>query len=119
MPQLAMAAKYHGRSARFRRCAYQANVMKTLERTSRPAVRNITEVPMGPSCSVWNWRSVSFGIRSGRRSTDARQRDVSPSPSVGGVRLYAPRGVAHARHKVLTLPAARTVGCTRDGGSAD
>src|SRR6059058_6153062 len=34
IPQLATAARYQGRSARFLRCAYQANVMKTLEATS-------------------------------------------------------------------------------------
>src|SRR5215213_7181235 len=42
MPQLANAATYHGRSLRFFRCAYQANVMKTLERTSSTVVRRTT-----------------------------------------------------------------------------
>src|ERR1700688_3285717 len=38
MPQLRIAARYHGRSPRLRRCAYQAKVMNTLERTSSATV---------------------------------------------------------------------------------
>src|SRR3954464_3244504 len=38
MPQLAIAATYHLRSPRFRRCAYQANVMNTFEAMSRRVV---------------------------------------------------------------------------------
>src|SRR3954470_8361164 len=38
MPQLRSAATYHGRSARFRRCAYHAKVMKMFEAISRPTV---------------------------------------------------------------------------------
>ena len=34
MPQLTIAARYQGRAARFFRCAYQANVMKTFEAMS-------------------------------------------------------------------------------------
>src|SRR5579864_59073 len=34
IPQLSSAARYQGRSARLRRCAYQAKVMKTLEAMS-------------------------------------------------------------------------------------
>src|SRR5215472_7071018 len=34
MPQLRIAARYQGRSARFFRCAYQAKVMKTFEAMS-------------------------------------------------------------------------------------
>src|SRR6185503_12417025 len=42
MPQLASAATYHLRSARFRRCAYHAKVMKTLDAISSNAVRTTT-----------------------------------------------------------------------------
>src|SRR5512140_335575 len=38
MPQLAIAATHHTRSFRLRRCAYQANVMKTLEAMRRSVV---------------------------------------------------------------------------------
>src|SRR5690349_21733386 len=44
IPQLASAARYHGRSAMFRRWAYQANVMKTLEQTSNSAARYTTAI---------------------------------------------------------------------------
>src|SRR5678815_3726245 len=44
MPQLASAASHHARCERFRRCAYQANVMKMFESTSRPAVCRKTDV---------------------------------------------------------------------------
>src|SRR5215467_5067991 len=39
IPQLTSAATYQGRSARFFRCAYQANVMKTFEAVSRSVAR--------------------------------------------------------------------------------
>src|SRR5678815_2153153 len=38
MPQLTRAAIYQGRSARLRRCAYQANVMNTFDTTRRQTV---------------------------------------------------------------------------------
>src|SRR5204862_1107497 len=44
IPQLTRAATYHGRSLRFLRWAYQANVMKTLERASRLTVRKTTGI---------------------------------------------------------------------------
>src|SRR5512143_104227 len=44
MPQLTNAATNHGRSARFLRCAYQANVMKPFESTSRSAVFRTTDI---------------------------------------------------------------------------
>jgi hypothetical protein len=44
MPQLAMAARYQGRSNWFRRWAYQAKVMKMFERINRPAVRTKIEL---------------------------------------------------------------------------
>jgi hypothetical protein len=46
MPQLASAARYQGRCARFRKWAYQAKVMKMLDSTSSPAVRTKIEVGM-------------------------------------------------------------------------
>ena len=49
MLQLASTATYQGRPLRFRRCAYQANVMKMFESTSSPAVRRRIEVSMGSS----------------------------------------------------------------------
>src|SRR6185295_7661979 len=48
MPQLTSAATYHGRSARFCRWAYQANVMKTFEQTSSSAARYTTSVLIAP-----------------------------------------------------------------------
>src|SRR5262252_7103022 len=39
IPQLTRAARYQGRSARFFRCAYQANVMKTFEAMSKSVAR--------------------------------------------------------------------------------
>ncbi len=38
MPQLAATATRSGLARRFLRCAYHANVMKTFEQTSSPAV---------------------------------------------------------------------------------
>jgi hypothetical protein len=38
IPQLARTATYHGRSARFRKCAYHANVMNTFEHVSKIVV---------------------------------------------------------------------------------
>jgi hypothetical protein len=44
IPQLTRAAIYHGLFSRFLRWAYQANVMKTLEQTRRPAVLKRTDL---------------------------------------------------------------------------
>src|SRR5215204_5943007 len=43
IPQLTMAATYHGRALRFRRCAYHANVMKTFEQMRRTVVRTMVD----------------------------------------------------------------------------
>src|SRR5215213_631770 len=48
MPQLTTAARYHGRSARFWRCAYHANVMNTFEQSSSSAAWTMTSVLIGP-----------------------------------------------------------------------
>src|SRR6478609_1952019 len=47
IPQLAKAATIHGRPLRLRRWAYQAKVMNTFERTSRPTVRRMTFMQRG------------------------------------------------------------------------
>ena len=44
MPQLTIAATYHLRSFRFRKWAYQANVMKTFEAIRSSAVRRKTGI---------------------------------------------------------------------------
>src|SRR5215207_8756527 len=48
MPQLTSAARYQGRPARSRRCAYHANVMKTFEKTSSRAAWAMTSVLIVP-----------------------------------------------------------------------
>src|SRR6185312_13499533 len=53
MLQLIIAARYQGLSARFRRWAYQANVMKMLESSSRPAVRMRIELTGNNSPCWW------------------------------------------------------------------
>src|SRR5437588_10955554 len=44
IPQLMMAATYHGLARRSRRCAYQANVMKTFEQASSVTVTSRTRI---------------------------------------------------------------------------
>jgi len=55
MPQLAMAARYQGRSNWFRRWAYQAKVIKMFDRINSPAVRKKIEVLICPSWLKRSW----------------------------------------------------------------
>ena len=74
MPQLTSAATYHGRSARFWRWAYQANVMKTLEQTSSSAAR---ADDVGPN-RILPGRSSAVHGAAGARPTgmSGNRRDV-------------------------------------------
>src|SRR5436190_4253001 len=45
IPQLTIAATYHGLSARLRRCAYHANVMNTFAAMSRRTVGSAADMP--------------------------------------------------------------------------
>src|ERR1700675_2098678 len=66
-----MAARYQGRSNRFRRWAYQANVMKMFERISSPAGRKKIEVLIRPSWFKRSWGTAVGGLR--LRDVTARQ----------------------------------------------
>src|SRR5688500_2128410 len=79
MPQLTSAAMIHGRPDRFRRCAYQANVMKTFDVTSRRTVQS-TVVIMG-------------GRSGGARSLRLVQRADERLPHVDGYHRAPPLGI--------------------------
>src|SRR3954467_2008818 len=64
MPQLASAAMNQGFEERFFRCAYQANVMKTFDRTSSPADCVTTDAFIAPR-SV---RRIALQCRAGSRA---------------------------------------------------
>src|SRR6185437_10199530 len=51
IPQLASAATYQGRSERFFRCAYQANVMKTFDPISSSVVGTTAGIPLSSRAS--------------------------------------------------------------------
>src|SRR5215469_766258 len=51
MLQLASAATYQGRSARFFRCAYQANVMNTFDPISSSVVGTTAGIPLSSNAS--------------------------------------------------------------------
>src|SRR5947209_227389 len=63
MPQLTTAAISHGRWLRFRRCAYQANVMKTLEQ-----IRSATVLVMA------DMQTLENGLRCEQAGLDIQPR---------------------------------------------
>src|SRR5262245_32312583 len=87
MPQLTSAAMYHGRPDKFRRCAYHAKVMKTLEAASP---RTVSRTLVGMLCdsmratsgsqSVWRARRKAFQRRDRRdRRDDVRATERTES----------------------------------------
>src|ERR1051325_7348736 len=62
IPQLMIAATYQGRSARLRRCAYQATVMKTFEQISSRMVGSAVIVG-------FYWGDGCDGARGARSAT--------------------------------------------------
>src|SRR5689334_10511368 len=97
IPQLTIAATYHGFCPRFLRCAYQANVMKTLESTSRPLVRR--RMVVGIECS---WAKVRGTPR--QRPGTSKNADFRSSPYGFAAMRSGRRDAGRARH---TFPALR------------
>src|SRR5262245_27667008 len=89
MPQLTSAARYQGRASKFLRCAYQAKVMKTLEQTSRSALRSGAGIDIGPPTFRQGIGRRGFGPKSGARS--------APRGGAGGDALHEERALHLAR----------------------
>src|SRR5262245_5003015 len=75
MPQLTIAATYHGRSLKLRRCAYHANVMNTFDRVSRPTVVRTTPIRkslspvLGEDCPALVVAPASVDLEVARRQS--------------------------------------------------
>src|SRR6516164_3611194 len=89
IPQLASAARYHGRSSRFLRWAYHAKVMKTLEAMSSSTVGTTTGM-LTPPCTG----AATALVPRSCRDTQCEERlprcrilavhDAVPTASAGG-----------------------------------
>src|SRR5579863_10596200 len=98
MPQLASAARYQGRSARFFRCAYQANVMKTFEpmRSSVAEKNGFTGVI--PGCARPSLAGDFERAQLGARARVVRVHDAVPAARAGGGDVV---GAIIDEHRVL------------------
>src|SRR5690606_38338250 len=94
--QLTKAAMYQARWLRFRRCAYHAKVMKTLDRTRSPTVFVTTDI----RCSARVEREIHavsrkrYWTRSGSEAGVGRVRSDGESHPSPVLRLEPPRGSA-------------------------
>src|SRR5487761_2058231 len=108
--QLMTAATYHLRSDRFRRWAYQANVMNVLDRISRPTVLKTIDMP-------WVFLvGVADRARHGAHS-EHRHREERPERVVG--LAQARREQAHHRPQDLVGQLAIEVHQHLEVGAAD
>src|SRR3954454_14263707 len=87
MPQLASAATYHGFEARFFKCAYHANVIKTLDAASSNVVLRTADM-QHPHTST---RRKTGGDceRSKRNTKSKRSTCVHSSKSSSGAQSHA------------------------------
>src|ERR1700733_12579560 len=93
MPQLTNAATYQGRSARFFRCAYQANVMNTFEQMSSSVARRVAdrngltwlppEAATGSACDT-------EGAQRRERARVVLVHDAAPATLAGGRDVIGP-----------------------------
>src|SRR3954470_15564201 len=84
---------YHGRVPRFRRWAYQANVMKTFDRISSPAVRKKIDGMRNPPATGSALPLSSVPAFAGAERSD--MCDVVPAvPGIGGELLAQSDGTA-------------------------
>src|SRR6185503_10216984 len=101
IPQLAMAATYHLWSFKFLRCAYQANVIKTLEAVSRSTVRTMTGIGLRTSGGVLPKKSAATSsITSASEGANDNQRLTFVDAFESLRALISCRGCAseHAKH---------------------